>query len=113
MVPREFGARPPATLPTFGSFFRLLGRETAGRSPPRSHATPIAALPCENREGRPPPLRNSDLHLQRVLSTRSRHCEEGDDQTRKISMVHGTLEVLLIGAKGLENTDYLCTYEST
>lgn len=26
-------------------------------------------------------------------------------------MVHGTLEVLLIGAKGLENTDYLCTYE--
>jgi hypothetical protein len=28
-------------------------------------------------------------------------------------MVHGTLEVLLIGAKGLENTDYLCTYAST
>jgi hypothetical protein len=24
-------------------------------------------------------------------------------------MVHGTLEVLLVGAKGLENTDYLCT----
>ncbi|KAE8772954.1 hypothetical protein D1007_54970 [Hordeum vulgare] len=23
-------------------------------------------------------------------------------------MVHGTLEVLLVGAKGLENTDYLC-----
>jgi hypothetical protein len=25
-------------------------------------------------------------------------------------MVHGTLEVLLVGAKGLENTDYLCTH---
>jgi hypothetical protein len=24
-------------------------------------------------------------------------------------MVQGTLEVLLVGAKGLENTDYLCT----
>ena len=24
-------------------------------------------------------------------------------------MVHGTLEVLLVGAKGLENTDYLST----
>uniref|UniRef100_A0ACD5YT80 Uncharacterized protein n=1 Tax=Avena sativa TaxID=4498 RepID=A0ACD5YT80_AVESA len=26
-------------------------------------------------------------------------------------MVHGTLEVLLIGAKGLENTDYLCNMD--
>lgn len=26
-------------------------------------------------------------------------------------MVHGTLEVLLVGAKGLENTDYLCTHQ--
>ena len=32
-----------------------------------------------------------------------RKSEEEDD------MVHGTLEVLLVGAKGLENTDYLCT----
>ena len=33
-----------------------------------------------------------------------RKSEEEDD------MVHGTLEVLLVGAKGLENTDYLCTH---
>ncbi|KAF2946056.1 hypothetical protein DAI22_02g263600 [Oryza sativa Japonica Group] len=26
-------------------------------------------------------------------------------------MVHGTLEVLLVGAKGLENTDYLCNMD--
>jgi hypothetical protein len=31
--------------------------------------------------------------------------QEGEEE----EMVHGTLEVLLVGAKGLENTDYLCT----
>uniref|UniRef100_A0A0D3F832 C2 domain-containing protein n=1 Tax=Oryza barthii TaxID=65489 RepID=A0A0D3F832_9ORYZ len=34
--------------------------------------------------------------------------EEGEEEEE---MVHGTLEVLLVGAKGLENTDYLCNMD--
>lgn len=34
-----------------------------------------------------------------------------EEKEEEEEMVHGTLEVLLVGAKGLENTDYLCTHQ--
>jgi hypothetical protein len=32
---------------------------------------------------------------------------KGRERQKKVKMVHGQLEVLLIGAKGLEDTDFL------
>lgn len=34
-----------------------------------------------------------------------------EEKEEEEEMVHGTLEVLLVGAKGLENTDYLCNMD--
>uniref|UniRef100_A0A0D9YVI5 C2 domain-containing protein n=1 Tax=Oryza glumipatula TaxID=40148 RepID=A0A0D9YVI5_9ORYZ len=34
-----------------------------------------------------------------------------EEEEEEEEMVHGTLEVLLVGAKGLENTDYLCNMD--
>ncbi|XBI47457.1 hypothetical protein VPH35_111399 [Triticum aestivum] len=73
-----------------------------------SHATP-PQFPCESR-GR---KRERRSHIRICIlplnsTARSRHRQ---DSGGRESMVHGTLEVLLVGAKGLENTDYLCNMD--
>ncbi|KAL6634821.1 hypothetical protein ACP70R_027492 [Stipagrostis hirtigluma subsp. patula] len=44
-------------------------------------------------------------------SARGRREAGGGRGVVQEEMVHGTLEVLLVGAKGLENTDYLCNMD--
>jgi hypothetical protein len=43
------------------------------------------------------------------LQIRGRSSNQTDTGQQPREMAQGTLEVLLVGAKGLENTDYLCT----